>query len=176
MITFLPVITAEDPVLPFVKELYHTAFPETERRKWAELLWLLDTSPDMQMHVITNAAKPVAFITSWQFDDWCFIEHLAVTSAERGKQFGEQIMQQMLRRGKVLLEVEPADSANAIRRIGFYQRLRLFVLPFEYLQPSYHEANQTYPMTLMTDSSEQKEGYYSKVISAVKKHVYGIST
>jgi ribosomal protein S18 acetylase RimI-like enzyme len=173
MIKFKPVKTAEDPALVFVKELYHTAFPETERRKWEDLLGLLEKSTDMQMEVIFSNAAPVAFVTSWQFNEWCFIEHLAVTSEQRGKQIGKQIMQQMLMRGKVLLEVEPPETEDASRRIGFYQRLGLFVLPFEYLQPSYHEADKTYQMNLMTDSKEQEEGYYTEVIAAVKKHVYG---
>jgi len=162
----------KSPYLSFVEELYHAAFPREERRNWEQLLKMIGTVPEMSMQVILEEEKAIGFVTSWKFDDWCFIEHLAIDPVNRGKKFGERVMKDFMVSRKLLLEVEPPASVDAIRRIGFYERLGLVCLPFDYLHPSYHDSHVSHSLVLMTNVPEREELYFNEIIRSVKKQVY----
>jgi GNAT superfamily N-acetyltransferase len=169
---YLSIENTKSPYLPFVQELYHSAFPLEERRNWEQLLKMIGTVPEMSFQVVLAEEKAIGFITSWIFEDWCFIEHLAIDPVNRGKKYGERIMKDFMSGSKLLLEVEPPLSVDAIRRIGFYERLGLVCLPFDYLHPSYHDSHVSHSLVLMTNVPESAEMYFSEIICRVKEQVY----
>lgn len=169
---YLAIENINDPHLPFVHELYHSAFPLEERRDWTQLLKMIGEVPEMRFQVIKVEEKAIGFIISWIFEDWCFIEHFAIDPANRGRKYGERVMQDFMKARKLLLEVEPPSSGDAIRRIGFYERLGMNCLPFDYLQPSYRDRDVSYALVLMTNAKEREELYFSEIIRLVKKQVY----
>jgi ribosomal protein S18 acetylase RimI-like enzyme len=173
---YLPVTAIDSPHLPFIKKLYHDAFPQEERRDWKQLLSMIGTAGEMRVQVITDQDKLIGLIVFWVFDDWFFIEHLAVSPDQRGMKYGERIMSHFMDKMKVLLEVEPPSSADAIRRVRFYERLGLSLLPLVYRQPSYREAGVFYEMELMSNGAENEMGQFEEVLSAVLQKVYGFTT
>lgn len=169
---FLPVSATNDPYLPFIKELYHASFPKEERRDWQQLLDMMDTCGEMQLQVIEEEAMAIGFIIFWVFGDWLFLEHFAVDPDLRGKSYGERIMKALMRDVKLILEVEPPSTDNAVRRIVFYERLGFSRLPFTYNQPSYSNPEESFPMVLMSNSSAQREDQFSEIISQIRIKVY----
>ena len=128
---------------------------------------MIGTVPEMSLQVILFEEKAIGFITSWMFEDWCFIEHLAIDPINRGKKYGERIMKDFMVNRKLLLEVEPPLSVDAIRRIGFYERLGLVCLPFDYLHPSYHDSHVPFFST-ETNVPERAELYFNESFAGVK--------
>ncbi|MBB5634227.1 GNAT superfamily N-acetyltransferase [Pedobacter cryoconitis] len=170
---YLSIENNQSPYLSFVEELYHSAFPLEERRNWEQLLKMIGTVPEMSFQVVLAEEKAIGFVISWKFDDWCFVEHLAVDPVNRGKKFGERIMKDfMTKNRKLLLEVEPPLSVDAVRRVGFYERLGLVCLPFDYLHPSYHDSHVSHSLVLMTNVPETGEIYFDEIILKVKRQVY----
>lgn len=169
---YLPVTTIDSPHLSFIKKLYHDAFPQKERRDWKQLLSMIGTAGEMKIEVVTDQDKYIGLIIFWVFDDWCFIEHLAVDPDLRGMKYGERIMSSFTGKMKILLEVEPPVSDDAIRRIRFYERLGLCVLPLVYRQPSYKESGVFYEMELMSNCPGTGTGQFDAVLSAVLQKVY----
>jgi len=162
----------KSPYLPFVQELYHAAFPLEERRNWEQLTRMIGQVREMSLQVILDEENAVGFVTSWMFEDWCFIEHLAIDPVKRGMKYGERVMKDFMVNRKLLLEVEPPLSVDAKRRIGFYERLGLICLPFDYLHPSYHDSHISHSLVLMTNVPETAEMYFSEIICSIKKQVY----
>ena len=169
---YLPVTTIDNPYLPFIKDLYHDAFPQKERRDWKQLLSMIGPAGEMKVQVVTDQDKAIGLIIFWVFDDWCFIEHLAVDPSHRGMKYGERIMSSFTHKMKILLEVEPPVSDDAIRRIRFYEKLGLCVLPLKYRQPSYRESGIFYEMELMSNHPENEMEQFEAVLSAVLQKVY----
>jgi ribosomal protein S18 acetylase RimI-like enzyme len=161
------------PELSFVRELYEKAFPSTERRDWEALSFLLD-NPDMKLDLISQEAKPIGFIIWWGIGEWLFIEHLAMSPHSRGGGHGSAVMQYYLvkTKGKILLEVELPLTDDARRRISFYERLGLVLIPTTYRQPSYRETGVDYPMLLMASVINFVENDMETVITQMKNKVY----
>ncbi|QNK61806.1 GNAT family N-acetyltransferase [Pedobacter sp. PAMC26386] len=169
---YLSIENHKSSYLSFVEELYHSAFPLEERRNWEQLVKMIGTVPEMSFQVIIAEEKAIGFIISWTFEKWCFVEHLAIDPVNRGKKYGERVMKDFLVKGKLLLEVEPPLSVDSIRRVSFYERLGLVSLPFDYLQPSYHDSHVSHALVLMTNVAEREELYFNEIIRVVKKQVY----
>jgi ribosomal protein S18 acetylase RimI-like enzyme len=159
------------PHLQFLQELYLSAFPVDERRDWEQLLDMIDNVPEMRLELITDEDKPIGFLISWIFSGYCYIEHFAVSRVNRGKKYGERVIKELMAKGKVLLEAEHPGSADAVRRIGFYERLGMHILPLNYNQPSYRETGKSYPMLLMGNIPEDDEEI-PLIISQIKQQVY----
>lgn len=172
---YLPVTTIDSPHLPFMKKLYHGAFPQKERRDWKQLLSMIGTAGEMKVEVVTDQGEAIGLIIFWVFNDWCFIEHLAVDPDHRGMKYGERIMSSFTHKMKILLEVEPPVSDDAIRRISFYERLGLRVLPLKYRQPSYREAGVFYGMELMSNHPEHDRKQFDAALFKVQQKVYGVT-
>ncbi len=172
---YLNLADESSSTLSFVKALYESAFPIEERRAWKAVLLLLK-DPDMQLDLILEDNTPIGFLTWWQVDDWLFIEHFAIADHIRGGGHGSAVMRRYLEmsKGKMLLEVEPPLTVDAERRIHFYNRLGLVVIPSEYRQPSYVEASVDYPMLLMATRFELTEAEKAVIIRAVKLKVYQV--
>ena len=160
------------PELSFIKELYEEAFPVEERRDWPSLLDLLNHQ-DMQVDLLADVGRPVGFIIWWKIQDWRFIEHFAISSPVRGKGYGAEVMHYYLEifEGKLLLEVEPAVTRDAYRRISFYEKMGLSLIDIAYRQPSYIEKDLSYPMHLMTISSLRANDFHELTFE-IKNKVY----
>jgi ribosomal protein S18 acetylase RimI-like enzyme len=161
-----------DRYLPFVHDLYLAAFPQKERREWDQLISMIGGIPEMCLQVIAEEGKPIGMITSWKLVDWCFIEHFAVAESQRGKGYGQKVMMDFIAGGKVLLEVEPPSSADAIRRVNFYKRVGMVCLSFPYLQPSYSKTGKPYQMVLMSSLAEEDGGGIAETVKLVLEKVY----
>jgi GNAT superfamily N-acetyltransferase len=176
-LNFLKITDRKDERLSFVKALYQSAFPVQERREWPVLLSMISPGAEMQMDLVTEQQQPVAFVIWWQISDWLFIEHLAVSSAERGKNYGSRIMHHYLdaAQGNMLLEVEPPLSEEGQRRISFYERLGLHPLNYVYEQPSYRERGVVYPMRLMSTHKDLLDmPVFNHLVEQIKTRVYFI--
>ncbi|HWW40270.1 GNAT family N-acetyltransferase [Pedobacter sp.] len=176
-LNFLKITDRKDERLSFVKALYQSAFPVQERREWPVLLSMIGTGAEMRVELVTDQEQPVAFVIWWEISDWLFIEHLAVSSAERGKNYGSRIMHHYLdaAKGKMLLEVEAPLSEEAERRISFYERLGLHLLDYVYEQPSYRDRGVVYPMRLMSTCKDLLDRpVFDQLVEQIKAKVYFI--
>jgi ribosomal protein S18 acetylase RimI-like enzyme len=169
----LPVSTPQHPALPFIRSLYEAAFPAAERRTWTQLLAMLP-HPAMQLSVIQDAATPIGFLIAWPFEQWQYLEHLAIDPLQRGKQYGSRLLQQFTKEasGNILLEVEPPHNAVAQRRIEFYQRAGFHTLPFPYQQPPYRAGEPPLPMQLMSLLPVTDSKAVETIAQVIKTAVY----
>lgn len=127
----------------------------------------------MQVDLLVAEGSPVGFIIWWNIQDWRFIEHFAISSETRGKGYGAEVMRHYLEisEGKLLLEVEPAITPDAFRRISFYERMGFSLIDVAYRQPSYVEKDLSYPMHLMVETSFVAQDFQG-LIGEIKNKVY----
>jgi ribosomal protein S18 acetylase RimI-like enzyme len=159
--------------LSFVQQLYEATFPLHERREWKDVLRLL-SHPPMQMILITDGGADIGFAIGWRIGHWYFLEHLAIDPAQRGKQYGSQVMQELIvyAEKNIILEVEPAHDELALRRIRFYERLGFQLAPFPYLQPPYRQGELPVRMELMSMPPIIRAEEMGEIAQAIKATVY----
>jgi ribosomal protein S18 acetylase RimI-like enzyme len=162
----------DDPALTSIKDLYHQAFPEQERREWASFTALL-IDPRMHVDAILDAEQVLGFLIWWELNDWCFIEHFAISPRVRGAGYGSEVIKYYVEKlkGKVLLEVEPAGTPDADRRITFYERAGFQLVGISYRQPSYVEKGRSFPMCLL-QTGAKSEAEIAKLIPEIHSTVY----
>lgn len=98
-----------------------------------------------------NSQKLLGLLTTWEFDDFIYIEHFAIDPTLRSQGYGSEALKAFIHEhGKpIVLEAEPPTDALSIRRIKFYERIGLTLYDFPYMQPAYTEDSHPVELRLM---------------------------
>lgn len=163
------------PAVSALQKIYEAAFPAQERRDFPELLTLL-RQPDMYFYIVMSAKEVVGLCIYWKFEDFYFLEHLAIAPAHQGHGLGRQVMQWLLTRcnRKLVLEVERPVDETSRNRIRFYQDLLGFTLhcTIDYHQPPYQERGQPVPLYLMSAEPISEVAEVLQIARHIKQQVY----
>ena len=154
--------------------LMSEAFPPVERRNLENQRKLLENDFYNIVGYKEND-KVIAFIASWEFENFNFIEHFAVDSSYRGNGIGSKILKQYLNNHKdkpVFLEVEYPEDDYSKRRIEFYKRFGFSLNDYEYVQPPLEEGNELLPLKIMSYPNESNDEQLNRFRNNVYKHVY----
>lgn len=176
-------------------EIYVEAFPEEERRGVENIKSLLESERRYEFRVAKTAVGGVTadggdevvvgLITTWRFESFVYVEHLAVDGRMRGGRFGSEIMKRLIGDcGKpVILEVELLDEegitaeqrAQREARLRFYHRLGFEECHLPYIQPSYTKGEPaTLPLMLMECGGRLLPGEFGMVKGTLYSDVYGV--
>lgn len=163
------------PVSSLIGQLYEQAFPAHERRPWNEQLHLIKTGR-LYADSITLNEDFAGFIFYWQLTDFVFIEHFAIAENVRGKGMGSKIVQQFKDRfDTIVLETEPLGiSADASRRITFYEKAGFVLFDEAYMQPPYVQGGSWFPMRLLYHKPDNRNISFDQVKREIYAEVYGI--
>ena len=104
-----------------VYNLMEVSFPRDEYRNYEDQKALLSDSSYI-IYVVYDETRGIkAFMAVWDFDEYAFIEHFAVSPKFRNNGIGKEMLSQIAKvLGKrMCLEVEEPDTNMAKRRIGF---------------------------------------------------------
>ena len=158
-----------------IKDLYLTAFPAHERRTYEAFRNQVEIQKDCAVNIISVGESVVGFFTFWEFENFGFVEHMAIESQFRGRKFGEKALYHIAMDCKkpIILEVEPPMNQDSRRRIDFYMRNGFQILDIPYFQPSYDGIHPETEMRLMSNSTAFTQKQLSQYISQIHFAVYG---
>lgn len=130
-------IDIDNPYFTSAWKLYEEAFPFYERRKLEAQILLLK-NPNYKFDVFVEKNAFIGFILWWNFKDFQYIDHFAVTKSKRNNGYGAKILKEFIKRNSkpTLLEVELPDSSINTKRIKFYERLGFKLNQHQYKVPS----------------------------------------
>ncbi|MGN6493990.1 MAG: GNAT family N-acetyltransferase [Agriterribacter sp.] len=159
---------------PAVQMLYETSFPLHERRNWDQQM-LLCSNGGLKLYVIESENQFIGFVFFWQLSNFVFVEHFATTPEWRGKGIGSFAVNWLIEKfTRIVLEVEPSQtSAEAARRMQFYERLGFSRFDGAYAQPPYHADGEYIPMSLLHINLEADKLSFEKVKAEIYRIVYG---
>lgn len=151
------------------------AFPSSEKRTYEGQKRVLSHEAYHLSVRRDEAGRVIAFLASWEFEDFRFVEHLAVSRAARGGGLGGKLLAEFLARDErpVILEVEPAHDDVSARRIGFYERYGFHLNPFPYVQPPLQEGEKDLPLCIMSYPSPLGEEAFTACRKRLYREVYG---
>ncbi len=157
-----------------VWRLLEQSFPSNERWDYAGFLGEY-ANPEFNS-LIYCPDKLGGVLNYWDFGEFIYVEHFAVSPELRGQGTGAALMEELRRRagGRPLaLEAEPPeDSPIAARRIGFYNRIGFVQNPYEYIQPAMGENEQPLPLVIMSSPEIFTEDEFTRVREKMYEKVY----
>jgi ribosomal protein S18 acetylase RimI-like enzyme len=154
-------------------ELYEQAFPPEERRNLPAQQLLLNNGA-LRLVLLENDSTYAGFVFYWELTDFVFIEHFAISPELRGSGIGSSVMRLLEQEHpRLVLEVEPPHTEDAVRRIRFYEGLGFKAYTFPYLQPPYQAGGTPLSMMLMQKGMPPGEHAFTKINSEIYLEVYG---
>jgi ribosomal protein S18 acetylase RimI-like enzyme len=156
-----------------IRELYCTAFPPEERREFEDLEQLVFSGKCIVYKVIALGEKLAGFCIFWVFDEFIFIEHLAVNPELRSVGIGEEILSVLRKNFKlIILEIEiPVDKISQ-RRVRFYERNGFTLHNQQYFQPSYGKEKPEVELKIMSSIHHIPDEKLKQYLLQIRKKVY----
>lgn len=154
-------------------DLYSQSFPEEERRNM-DLQREIMSHPAFQIRHYKNDDLYRGFLNTFNFADFIFVDHLAVSPEQRGSGIGSSIMKELIESTSkpIILEVERPTCDDAVRRIDFYESLGFHLNVFDYIQPPIDEGRKAIPLFLMSYPERLDMSQYEKVRQIIYRNVY----
>lgn len=169
-------MTNEDFLLEQLKNTYELSFPEEERRDFSLICGLIANESKFSAYALTTKGNYVGFITTWNFEDFVYIEHFAIEPIARNGGIGANVMQQFLSgKESVVLEVEVPIDELSKRRVEFYERLGFKLDSHPYFQPPYRKEGRDIEMRLMSYGCIDMEDLFNSVCYILHSNVYGVN-
>ena len=171
-----------------VRRIYETSFPESVRAHWDEISHPRD---DEELLVLVDDG-PVGFALLRHLGDtaYTFVRYFAVDDLQRGQGHGSRLLTDVRRhleaRGctALLLDVEdprtdPSHADDDRRRIAFYERHGLSLLPVpDYAPPDHGSTGDQVPLLLMgmplREGTPLEGERLADCVRAVYRYRYGV--
>ncbi|WP_278832813.1 GNAT family N-acetyltransferase [Porphyromonas cangingivalis] len=120
--------------------------------------------PEYHLMGYTEGHSFVGFIAYRAFDDYVYIEHLAVSAEVRGKGHGTKLLEAFVHSVSktVLLEIDPIVDAISEARLRFYERCGFHQNPYPHTHPPYREGYESHPLVVLTSGRRIAEDEYHR--------------
>lgn len=158
----------------YIEQLLTDAFPPEEHRDLEDQKGMTQKESIFNACVIKEDDRFIGILTYWMFDNFVYIEHFATDSQVRNGGYGSKILSLFISSLSLplVLEVELPTNELAKRRIHFYERLGLHLIPTDYQQPPYRTGDQMLPMHLMSNGEINDEHAVQKIKEVLYSKVY----
>lgn len=149
-----------------------TAFPYEERRDYSDQKECLENKY-FKFFEIYDCDLAVGFTALWVFENFVFIEHIAIDEDKRGGGYGSKAIELIKEKYNkpLILEAEAPVTEQQIKRIKFYNRLGFNVNSFNYTQPSYH-GGEGVPLLILSYPNKLTDEEFDEFLKETRREVY----
>jgi len=176
MLIFHKINSISDPYFQSLFNLYSQAFPPSECRTREGITLEINTTNRFSAHALLKDKEFVGLLNYWNFDQFLYIEHRAISESLRGQRIGKEALTQLIEQTKqpIILEVEMPLNTMTIRRIRFYENSNFSTTSHFYLQPPYRVDGLTIPMQIMSNNALFANKNFELIRDTLYKEVYKI--
>ena len=148
------------------------AFPYEERRDEADEKACF-LKKEFNFSEIIDAGESVGLVVFWLFDEFLFIEHIAINKEIRSKGYGSKTIDLIKAKYNlpIILEAEAPETEMQKKRIKFYENLGFKVNSYDYTQPSYHNA-ESVPLQILSFPEILSENEFCEFFETTRNVVY----
>jgi len=166
--TFYRITGPEDKWYKSFSDIYAVSFPVHEQRSEKQQTEAFSNEHYHLLVKIEND-KLVSFIACWDFEDYVYIEHLAVNPELRGKSMGSGTLNDFanLMKKIIVLEIDPLKDEISRKRLSFYERLGYELNSYIHFHPAYNPLFEPHELLVLslneTLTSEQYDRFYKNL-------------
>ena len=144
---------------------YCETFPEDERRSEQQFRGLFK-NPKVKVLSVLENLQNIGYLVTWELTNFVFVEHFEIFSQFRSMKYGSEIIGDLYKNySHIVLEAEPAtQSADATRRIGFYERNGFGIIDEKYIQPCYDPQKRSLNLWLLANWKPEKTDWITEEI------------
>lgn len=149
-------------------------FPASERRTYIKHKEMLD-NPLYKVFLYCSGENVLGMIAEWEFDDFLYIEHLAVSKHFQSKGIGSSMLRDFklkFNQKIIILEVELPNTLQAEKRIEFYKRFNFKINGYEYIQPPMQEGQADLSLIILSSDRKLNRDEFVKCRNTLYKEVY----
>lgn len=142
---------------------YIDSFPVYEQRNEEQQVHALrDDRYHLDCYIGDN--RLLAFIAYWDFQAYCYIEHLAVHPYYRGQSVGTKVLSGFMNADfpHVLLEIDPVVDDISAKRYRFYQQLGFVENPYIHFHPAYDRRFEPHKLTVLSAPDAISQDEYNR--------------
>ena len=175
---FIRIRSTEEKYAEELIELYLDAFSEEQRHTREDFIRLLNSNDEFNCNAVLMNKELIGFFHYWDFEDFLFLEHIAIEPPLRGHKLGEKVINlvRTFAEKPLVIEVEQAENSEyGARRIEFYRRLGFEIVPEKYFQPPYRKGGKFIPLDMMSDDVDFATDNFENIKTTIYNYVYGIS-
>ncbi len=161
----------------FAKTLYEEAFPIEERWNFDAILEN-NENKNYSFYSLLDGDIPIGIVIIWNLEYFNFIEYFAVDKKFRGKNYGSQILIQILDSLKdklTVIEVEPYElNEIAKKRINWYLRHNFILAEYDYDMPIIDKNKKAgkMKMKIMTTKKIKNREEHDKITNSLYEYIY----
>lgn len=120
-----------------VWSLYEESFPVAERRKLEDHLRAYYNPLFHPLSAWENE-ELLGIVFYWEWNNYRYIEYLAVSPLLRGKGYGNQMIKHIKdSEHTIILEIDPLINELSVRRLQFYERAGFTLTPYRFMHLPY---------------------------------------
>ena len=113
------------------------SFPQEEMRNYEGQKALLERD-DYFIKTYMHEDEVAGFCANYKFDNFIYIEHLAVHPEVRGQKIGTKVLHELRELQKTLiLEIDPPVDNISIKRLHFYENVGFKLNDYPHVHPAY---------------------------------------
>ena len=151
------------PLYKSFHDLYSVSFPIFEQRSVEQQAYAF-RNERYKLLAFTEDDNFLGFISYWEFDTYCYVEHFAVNAEFRGKGYGSSMLRTFLQSTDkvVLLEIDPIIDSISEARLRFYKKCGFYENPYPHRHPAYRSKYEPHPLIVLTAKRTISRDEYQK--------------
>jgi GNAT superfamily N-acetyltransferase len=178
MLTIKPITSPDAPWFVQLDELYESAFPWHEKREPEAKVHALNSPNYVLQAWFDNEPlgdeQFIGLMGAWRFEDYTYIEHLAVNGKLRAQGYGKRMLSQFLHMQPLtILEIDPLTTEIAHKRLRFYQSLGFHENAFAHRHPAYHADTPDHELIVLSYPQAIRDEQYQTFRNDLRTVVMG---
>lgn len=137
MIDFKDINDIHDKHYNIAWEIYRSSFPIFEQRDIDnQMKAMKDDKFNCRVYIENDIVIGILFF--WQWKNYRYIEHFAISKDIRGKNYGSKILSEFCTEQYLnILEIDLPIDKVSISRLNFYERLGFLINKYDHIHPPY---------------------------------------
>lgn len=154
-----------------VWDLYEKSFPDAEIRKADDHLRACSDERFFPLSA-WEGKRLIGLMFFWEWDNYRYLEHLAVSPELRGHSYGSQLLRHLRdSEHTIILEIDPLDNELSVRRLQFYERAGYTLTPYRFIHLPYKIDSQKQELLILSFPEMINEEQHKDFLRFVNEEV-----
>ena len=156
--------TTNDKLFPIFEQLYRISFPEYEQRTFDHHAKALTAENCYVNCYQQDDGQFIGFVVYWQFAEYIYIEHYAISDKVRGQGYGTRLLGELVAQTDkiVVLEIDPVIDEISQKRLRFYLALGFVENRFTHVHPPYQSKFNGHSLRVLSSGRELTDAEHQR--------------